>query len=217
MSNEENQNQAVENTALPEAPKSALNNIISTLMGLKAKNPIVFFGAVGGLVLDPTNIFFHPVFVSGKIEDFGMTDLDKIPVVPKDYINQVSNFIEEVKSFTNEQNLPTYPDPNNIIHKDKMKFLNFLLSYFGLDVKNSFFIDRINRTGGVEERLVTDIAIPSMKINIEFPNTFWHNFDIAKANRDYKLKLMGWKIIDIKGTKPSIQDLKDALKKYDLI
>jgi len=51
MSNEENQNQAVENTALPEAPKSALNNIISTLMGLKAKNPIVFFGAVGGLVV----------------------------------------------------------------------------------------------------------------------------------------------------------------------
>jgi hypothetical protein len=151
-----------------------------------------------------------------EIEDFGDIELDKIPLVPKDYIEQVSDFIEEVKTFSKEQtsNLH-YPDPNNIIHKDKIKFLNFLLTYFP-DVKNSYFIDKCNN-GITEERLVTDISIPSLRINIEFPNTFWHNIDIPKSSRDYKLKLLGWKVLDIPGTKPSMEEFKDILKKFKVI
>ncbi|MFZ2449166.1 MAG: hypothetical protein WAW36_01415 [Methylovulum miyakonense] len=51
MSNEENENQTVENTVADEAPKKTVNNIISTVLGLKEKNPKVFFGAVGGVVI----------------------------------------------------------------------------------------------------------------------------------------------------------------------
>lgn len=51
MSNEQNENQTVEATPAVEAPKSAVNNIMSTAMALKEKNPKVFFGAVGGVAL----------------------------------------------------------------------------------------------------------------------------------------------------------------------
>ena len=152
-----------------------------------------------------------------KIEDLGDIDIDKIPVVSKEYINEISNFIEEVKTFSNEQTYPEFPNPGNSIHKDKIKFLNVLLMYFGNNVKNSYFINKMNMQGGIEERIVTDISILNKKINIEFPNTFWHNFDISKSIRDSKLKLMGWKVIDISGPKPSIQDLKKALQKFNLI
>jgi len=151
-----------------------------------------------------------------KIEDFGSIEIDKIPKVPKEYAETVSNFIEEVKEFTKDFD-STYPNPNNIIHKDKIKFLNFLLMYFGNDVKNSYFVNKMTKNGSIEERLVTDIAIVSLKINFEFPGTFWHNMDIPKVNRDFKLKTMGWKIIDIPGPKPSLSDFKEILKKNNLI
>ncbi|MDD2724046.1 MAG: hypothetical protein PHH59_08525 [Methylovulum sp.] len=51
MSNEENENQTVENTATPEVPKRVADNILSNLMDLKDKNPKVFLGAVGGVAL----------------------------------------------------------------------------------------------------------------------------------------------------------------------
>jgi len=150
-----------------------------------------------------------------KIEDCDDFDLDKIPIIPKDFTESVSNFIEEVKQFTNENKLE-FPDPNNIIHKDKLKILNFLLSYFH-DIKNSYYIEKTNISGHLEYRLITDICIPKEKLNIEFPNTFWHNMDVPKRNRDSILKNDGWIIIDIPGAKPSISDIKNILKDLKLI
>jgi hypothetical protein len=150
-----------------------------------------------------------------KIEETNEFDLDKIPVVSKEFANEVSNFIEEVKSFT-EENKIKFPDPRNIIHKDKLKILNFLLYYFQ-DLKNSYFIEKINKSGMLESRLVTDICIPSRKIDIEFPNAFWHNRDVPKHNRDTTLKESGWIIIDINESRPTITDVKNALKKFKLI
>lgn len=156
-----------------------------------------------------------------KIEDFGDIDIDKIPTVSKDYIEKVSNFIEEVKSVANEPIaiIRNYPNPNNSIHKDKIKFLDFLLNYFSDHgyVENSYFVDKLSAGGKVDERIVTDISIPAMKLDIEFPNTFWHNMDMPKSLRDSKLKSMGWTIIDIPGAKPSLSDLREALKKIKLI
>jgi hypothetical protein len=150
-----------------------------------------------------------------KIEETKEFDLDKIPVVSKEFASEVSNFIEEVKSFTEVHNVK-FPDPKNIIHKEKIKILNFLLFYFN-DLRNSFFIEKINRQGMLESRLVTDICIPSRKIDIEFPNAFWHNRDVPKHNRDTTLKESGWIIIDINESRPTITDVKNALKKFKLI
>lgn len=155
-----------------------------------------------------------------KIEDFGDVDIDKIPPVPKDYIEKVSNFIEEVKTVVNGSlSIKHYPNPNNSIHKDKIKFLDFLLSYFSdyHFIENSYFVNKLSAGGKVDERIITDISIPTMKLDIEFPNTFWHNIDMPKSLRDSKLKTIGWTIIDIPGPKPTIGQLKEALKKLNLI
>jgi hypothetical protein len=151
-----------------------------------------------------------------KIEETNEFDLDKIPIVSKEFANDISAFIEEVKTFTEEDKIHNYPDPTNSIHKDKLKILNFLLFYFK-DLKNSYFIEKKNIFGILEYRLITDICIPSRKINIEFPNTFWHNRDIPKDNRDNMLKNSGWRIIDINTIRPTVTDVKNALKKFNLI
>lgn len=149
-----------------------------------------------------------------KIESF---DLDKIPVINKNEINDVYNFIEEVKSFSKDV-VTTYPDPTGIIHSNKLKILNYLLTLFPLsELKNSYFVEKYSKSGFLEERLITDIVLIRRKINLEFPNTFWHNRDIPKENRDSKLRSMGYKIIDILGSKPSIEDVKSALKKFNLL
>jgi hypothetical protein len=151
-----------------------------------------------------------------KIEETNEFDIDKIPVVSKEFANEVSNFIEEVKTFTDGRNQVKFPDPKNIIHRDKLKILNFLLFYFN-DLKNSYFIEKINKNGILESRLITDICIPSRKLDIEFPNAFWHNRDVPKHNRDTTLKETGWKIIDINESNPTITNVKNELKKFNLI
>jgi len=151
------------------------------------------------------------------IEDcLGDFNLDKIPVVTKEFTESVTNFIDEVKEFSKEKTNTKFPDPNNIIHKDKLKILDFLLFYF-YDLKNSFYIEKTSLSGHLEYRLITDICIPSLKLNIEFPNTFWHNQDVPKHSRDVILKKDGWRIINISGSKPSITQIKESLKKYNLI
>ena len=165
--------------------------------------------------IEDENLKSNQVNSEIKIEETNEFDLDKIPIVSKDFANEVSNFIEEVKLFVDEHNLK-YPDPNNIIHKDKIKILNFLLNYYQ-DLKNSYFIEKNNQAGMLESRLITDICIPSRKIDIEFPNAFWHNRDIPKHNRDTTLKNTGWIVIDVNESRPTITDVKNALKKFNLI
>ena len=73
--------------------------------------------------LEDSEIKSHQIQEEIKIEETNEFDLDKIPVVSKEFANEVSNFIEEVKSFT-EENKIKFPDPKNIIHKEKLKILN---------------------------------------------------------------------------------------------
>lgn len=150
-----------------------------------------------------------------KIEEAKEFDLDKIPIVSKEFASEVSNFIEEVKLFTEEHKLK-FPDPKKLIHKEKLKILDFLLNYFQ-DLKNSYFIEKYNKAGLLEVKLVTDICIPSKKIDIEFPNAFWHNRDVIKHNRDVILKECGWIIVDVIEPRPTVTDVKNILKKFKLI
>jgi len=64
----------------------------------------------------------------------------------------------------------------------------------------------------------TDVAIPSKRIALFFPNTFWHNHDLnADPNRDYNLREDGWNVIEIKGNNPSFDQILSALKNADLL
>ena len=66
---------------------------------------------------------------------------------------------------------------------------------------------------------ITDFADPMLKINFEFPNTFWHNAEVVGAedpNRTTKLKEFGWKVITIKSKSPNINEIAKELEKLDL-
>lgn len=154
-----------------------------------------------------------------KIEECDDFDLDKIPIIPKEFTESVSNFIEEVKTFTKDNSankITEFPDPTNSINKDKLKILSYLIGLFP-DLENSYFVEKNTISGSLEFRLVTDISSPKKRIDFEFPNTFWHNQDILKPSRDSLLKNMGWKIINIPGSKPSLSEIKEILKLNKLI
>lgn len=149
-----------------------------------------------------------------QIEEIQEFSLDKIPEVKKE--SNTNDFFQDIKKFVKDNIVTEYPDPNKIIPKGKIKILNLFLSYFP-DVKNSFSIEKYSLSGFLEYKLITDICIPSIKIDIEFPDSFWHNRDVPKHNRDGKLKDDGWTIIDIFGVQPSIEEIEEIIKTRILV
>jgi hypothetical protein len=65
---------------------------------------------------------------------------------------------------------------------------------------------------------ISDFADPVLKINFEFPGTFWHNmvFGAEDPNRETKLKGYGWKVITIKSKSPSTKEIAKKLKELNL-
>lgn len=146
--------------------------------------------------------------------DIEEMEIDKIPKLSKleESIKTEDNFLSEIKELIDDNQLE-YPNPNNSIHRDKIKILNFLIIHFP-DVRNSYYVEKISVSGMMEYKLITDIAIPSLKINFEFPKSFWHNSDYPKRIRDAKLKKDGWKIIDINEPKPTVSHIKEIVENF---
>jgi hypothetical protein len=146
-----------------------------------------------------------------KIEDIEEFDLDKIPSLPKHFKNiEIKDSVKPLAV--------TYPNPNNTIHKEKIKILNFLLTIFPNDLQNSYFIEKRSIVGGyLEYRLITDICIPSKKLVFEFPDTFWHNSGQMMYNKYTTLRKDGWNVIEFPGLLPSEEEMKFILKKFKLI
>jgi very-short-patch-repair endonuclease len=60
---------------------------------------------------------------------------------------------------------------------------------------------------------ISDFADPFLKINLQFPDTFWHNVaNWEDPNRDAKLQENGWKIITVKSTSPKIKAIEKKLR-----
>ena len=62
---------------------------------------------------------------------------------------------------------------------------------------------------------ISDFADPILKIDVECPNTFWHNDTSGDTTRNQKLKSMGWKVIEIKSKAPTYEDIEKAIKGYN--
>jgi len=146
-----------------------------------------------------------------NMKDRASTILKQIEKSPK--LNNLDYpKIEELNDFK----IVEFDNPGGYIHQDKVDILSFLLSKFQ-DVKNNFFVEKVLINGAMEYRYVTDIVLYNRKINIEFPNSFWHNFDVAKASRDSHLTRDGWKIINVNSTNHKVSDVIEELKKHNLI
>lgn len=149
------------------------------------------------------DIDFEEIETSPKIENI------KIPEIKDIDFSKLEKLKEDsIKT----SSITFFEDPKGLIPPDKLRILNYLAHSIE-GVINNHFVEKRTLSGYVEYRLITDIAIPSLKIDIEFPKSFWHNYDEPKDVRDYKLRNDGWKIYDINNPAPSISDLEDIILK----
>jgi len=102
-----------------------------------------------------------------------------------------------------------YEDP---IMDNKIDILNFLEDKYG-EVKNNFEILIMSNRNKILYNFITDISIPSRKINFEFVNSFWHNNQInfSKDFRDEILKKYDWKIFNIEDPNPTIESISNII------
>jgi hypothetical protein len=134
-------------------------------------------------------------------------------------VNGIENindpFISKISDVIRRKNV-VYVDPRNLTSPDKAELITYLMNIFS-DIQNNFFIEKVTLGGFLVYRYVTDICNPTLKIDFEFPNAFWHNEDVPRIVKDPILKRDGWKIINVLSSKPCIEDLEIELKKMKLI
>jgi hypothetical protein len=110
------------------------------------------------------------------------------------------------------------PQKGPQIATSKLKIIEFLKTVFPTNsVVNNFMIQKFHHEGLLQYQFITDIAIPSKKIDIEFTKSFWHNFQVPDIYRNHKLERDGWIIIEIQELSPSISVVKSYLKNRRLI
>lgn len=103
------------------------------------------------------------------------------------------------------------PVSGDICDISKDRILDHLRTFL-TNVKKDFIIQQFSIVGDLVYEVITDFADPVLKINIEFPKTFWHNQESFSDNtRDRKLAEYGWKVIKINSVKPTFQDISKAM------
>jgi hypothetical protein len=125
---------------------------------------------------------------------------------------------EDIPVIDDEFEMPKEKSAKNFdspMDAKKYEILTFLLNFLK-DAKMDYLIEIFDGGGGLIFSAISDFADPFKMINIQFPDTFWHNRDIVyeDPNRDRKLSDNGWKTITIKSKSPSINDIEKELRKY---
>ncbi len=114
--------------------------------------------------------------------------------------------IEEVLT----KDKPNKPEDFCDISKDKV--LDHLRCFF-TNIRKDYMIQIFSPSEMLLFETISDFADPVLKINVEFPNCFWHNLDThIKPNREITLQTNGWKVIKIKSKAPTFDQIKDALE-----
>jgi len=104
---------------------------------------------------------------------------------------------------------------SNPIDAKKHSILEVLLKYLP-DVRMDYKIEIIDGSGMHVYSAISDYADPFLKVNVEFPKTFWHNRDAVfdDPNRNIKLEKYGWKVISIDSNSPSIEKIESILRQH---
>lgn len=97
------------------------------------------------------------------------------------------------------------------IKNKKEEILNFLKQFY-MNIQENFMIQKLSLTNHLEYEYITDFADPALKVNVEFPKTFWHNQGTyIDLQRNLKLSEDGWQIIEIHSKNPTFNDIEKAL------
>jgi len=108
---------------------------------------------------------------------------------------------------------------------EKMKTMPFgksgiydvLRKYFGY-IETNYFIEKIDLSGHLAYRVITDFYAPSGKIIIDFPNSYWHNYEPSSEvlKRD-TIPSEGYKVIRILSKNPTTSEVEDELLKHEKV
>jgi len=111
-----------------------------------------------------------------------------------------------------EKVLAETPVSTDICSTSKDRILDHLRTFF-TNVKKDHMIQIFSIDGRMIYEAISDFADPVLKIDIEFPKTFWHNrASYEDPSRENRLKEFGWKIIKINGTHPSFKNISQAIE-----
>lgn len=103
--------------------------------------------------------------------------------------------------------------PKDPIQSVKRKILDTLKMYYANVQENYLIYLRNPINDNIEKEYITDFADPILKIDFEFPDTFWHNKEWCPDNmRDFNLKQAGWKIIKIGSISPNNELIRNAIE-----
>jgi len=103
------------------------------------------------------------------------------------------------------------PKSEDMFDKVKDKILDHLRSFF-TNIRKDYMIQIFTPDKSLIFETISDFADPVLKINIEFPNCFWHNENsYAKPNRNTTLEQYGWKVIEITSKAPTFDEIKNSL------
>jgi len=111
-----------------------------------------------------------------------------------------------------EKVLAASPVSTDICSTSKDKILDHLRTFF-TNVKKDYMIQAFSIDGRMIYEAISDFADPVLKINIEFPKTFWHNRAAYEdPSRENKLKEFGWKVIKINSRSPSFSNISKVIE-----
>lgn len=96
----------------------------------------------------------------------------------------------------------------------KNEIFRFLVDYFP-NIKVDHKIEIFDMQGCLVFSTISDYADDFLKINVQFPDTFWHNMDAVgdDPNRKRKLESFGWKVIEVKSLSPTIKSIEKEIRK----
>ena len=167
------------------------------------------------MILTPSHLKTHGLKYSEYAEQFPGAPItnEEFKALSK-YSKKPSKYSEEDheifgKETVIEEEVPVIDDdfemPKEQVAKEfdtpmdakKYEIFTFLNDYLP-NLKQDFLIEIFDIQQTLIFSTISDYSDPMMKINIQFPDTFWHNYDAFyhDMSRTRKLEEHGWKVID---------------------
>lgn len=103
---------------------------------------------------------------------------------------------------------------DNPMDAKKNEILEFLIGFLP-NVRMNHMIEVKDSQGNHIYSTISDFADPFLKVDVEFPKTFWHNRDAVFNDplRNDKLENHGWKVVVVNSNSPSIEQIEKAIRK----
>lgn len=183
-----------------------------------------------------------PLFTESQLNRLSVVNKDKYKHLMKDQENKlpqeeldeiiieevnISDIVDKMEEISFDQNIEDIKDVKVKVDPSYTKTelaYNIEETIGNVIAKENYFIEESSGSGAfpgtihLKYSFITDIAIPERKIAFFFPDTYWHNREVAvDPNKYKKLAEDGWKCIVINGNNPNMNQIIEELRKSNII